>query len=320
MVLETGPATLADWRAKLDGDRSCLAGALQNFLMAYKVEEKSPATIDRLRRTVGDFIRFAKEQGFPQEATKIHPNHIRLYLVHLQERGLQPVTRNWHYRCLHMFFEWLRREGTTDKSPLDPIKPPRVPRKVVQTCTRDHIEKLLSLCPSTTFLGARDHAILLMFLGTGLRRHELASLRLQDVDLNQECVKVMGKGAKERRVYLCKPIVKALLSYMAFRKDHLDFLWVSEEGRPLESNGIRLAVYRLQKRAGIQGVRISSHTFRHTFAVNALRAGISLRHLQAIGGWANMRPLEIYLATIDAEDGMEVHRKADPLGKMGVKG
>ncbi len=319
MVLETGPATLADWRAKLDGDRSCLAGALQNFLLAYKVEEKSPATIDRLRRTVGDFICFAEKQGFPQEVTKLDPNHIRLYLVHLQERGLQAVTRNWHYRCLHMFFEWLRREGTTDKSPLDPIKPPRVPRKVVQTCTKDHIERLLSLCAPTTFLGARDRAILLMFLGTGLRRHELAGLRLQDVDLNQECVKVMGKGAKERRVYLSKLIVKALLTYMSFRKDHLDFLWVSEEGRLLESNGIRLAVYRLQKRAGIQGVRISSHTFRHTFAVNALRAGISLRHLQAIGGWANMRPLEIYLATIDAEDGMAVHRKADPLARMGVK-
>jgi len=181
MVLETGPATLADWRAKLDGDRSCLAGALQSFLLAYKVEEKSPATIDRLRRTVGDFIRFAKEQGFPHEATKLHPNHIRLYLVHLQERGLQPVTRNWHYRCLHMFFEWLRGEGITDKSPLDPVKPPRVPRKVVQTCTKDDIEKFLSLCPSTTFLGARDHAILLMFLGTGLRGHELARLWLQDV-------------------------------------------------------------------------------------------------------------------------------------------
>ncbi len=62
MVLETGPATLADWRAKLDGDRSCLAGALQNFPQAYKVEEKSPATIDRLRRTVGDFGDMDKAQ------------------------------------------------------------------------------------------------------------------------------------------------------------------------------------------------------------------------------------------------------------------
>jgi len=224
MVLETGPATLADLRPNLGRPRSLLGQAIQSFLLAYQVEGKTPKTLDRLRRTLEDFKK------------------------------------------------------------LDPIRPPKVPRKVVQVFTREHIERLLSLCPPVNLLIARNRAILLMLLGTGLRRFELARLELEDVDLAHECVKVMGKGQKERRVYLARAIIRALLGYIAFRKDNKPCLWVSEEGRPLESNGIRLAVYRLQKRAGIQGVRISSHTFRHTFAVNALRAGISLRHLQAIGG------------------------------------
>jgi len=213
-------------------------------------------------------------------------------LASLQQRGLAASTRNNRYRALHLFFRWVTDEGYLSQTPLVNISPPKVPRVLVPIFCKEHVEGLLGLCPPSTFVGARDRLLVLMLLGTGIRLEEATRLRLKDVDLTHECVKVLGKGAKERKVYLSKTILRALLRYMALRKPEPEALWLSEERRPLTRRGIQTILYKLGKRAEITGVRVSAHTFRHTFAVNFLRAGGTLRHLQEILGHANMDALE----------------------------
>src|SRR3989304_3637446 len=100
MVLGLSPATLAEVRANLEGHPACLGPAVQNLLLAYRVEGKSPKTLDRVKRTMGDFLSFTRANGLSQDIPRLQPNHIRLFLAHLQEKGLAPSSVNWSYRCL----------------------------------------------------------------------------------------------------------------------------------------------------------------------------------------------------------------------------
>ena len=124
----------------------------------------------------------------------------------------------------------------------------------------------------------------------------------------------MGKGNKERRIYLAKEAQRAIVSWIRRRTDNCESLFISRYGIPLSPNAIKQLLHDLGERAKIKGIRCSAHTFRHTFAVNFLKAGGSIRHLQEIMGHTSMKPLEVYLRTIAADDAIEIHRRIQPFG------
>ncbi|MFQ5924496.1 MAG: tyrosine-type recombinase/integrase [Dehalococcoidia bacterium] len=91
-----------------------------------------------------------------------------------------------------------------------------------------------------------------------------------------------------------------------------DSLFVARHGAPLTANAVKQLLFDLGRRYNVSGVRCSAHTFRHTFAINFLKAGGSLRHLQEIMGHTSMKPLEVYLRTVNADDAIDVHRQIRP--------
>lgn len=125
MVLGNLPAGLADWAANLDSPPALEEDHLKVFLLAYRVEEKSPRTLQWVWEAVTDFDRFLKGQQLPRESKAPKSLHIRLYLAHLQERGLALSTRYNRYRALHLFFKWLVGEGHIEKTPFANISPPQ---------------------------------------------------------------------------------------------------------------------------------------------------------------------------------------------------
>jgi len=145
-----------------------------------------------------------------------------------------------------------------------------------------------------------------------MRLSELCGLNLLNVDFNREDITVKGKGNKERRIYLDKEVQRSIVGWVRHRTDTCKALFVSRYGIPLSPNAVKQLLHDLGDRAGIKGVRCSAHTFRHTFAVNFLKAGGSIRHLQEIMGHTSMKPLEVYLRTIAADDAIEVHRQIKP--------
>lgn len=171
---------------------------------------------------------------------------------------------------------------------------------------------MLRLCPPNTLWGVRDRTITLTLLHTGIRRGELAGLSKQDIDFQRDTLTVTGKGERTRRVYVAPEAQKAILSYLRLRKDNCGSLFTTLDGRPITGNAIQCMLEDLGKHAGIKGVRVSAHTFGHTFAMNFLRAGGSLRHLQEILGHTSMEPLEVYLRTVSADDAIQVHREVRP--------
>ena len=129
-------------------------------------------------------------------------------------------------------------------------------------------------------------------------------------------VLVMGKGRRERWMPLGDAARSVLMDYIQEREKlhpYTDALWVSEQGRAIQPNGIFQILKRLGKRAGIPNLH--THQFRHSYAVNALRAGMPERVLQIVGGWKKIP--DTYFRTLGAEDAMQFHREVSPGDRLG---
>jgi len=297
--------------------RNDLAGIFQAFLLNCRVNQFSAHTIREYRLKLGQFIRFLSSLGI-KEPSAVTPNHIKLFMLKKQETCGATTISN-HCRNIRRFFNWLIEENLLDKSPMASIKPPRLPRTVIQPFKPEHICLMLSLCDDSKFLGARNRAIILTFLDTGLRLSELAYIQLKDIDFDRETIKVMGKGAKERIVRISKATQKAILKYLLMRDDGYPCLWVTEERIPITHWGIERAVIKLGKRAGINGVRCSPHTFRHTFATMALKNGAGEFQVQSLLGHSTLTMTRRYAASLNSLEAIEGHKRFSPVGVLGIK-
>jgi len=293
-----------------------LVQLLKKYLVAGKVEGKSRKTLYGYSDLIARFILFALDHEFPQRIQDLTTNDIRLFLLSLQERGLTPATVNAYYRTLNTYFAWLITEGYLEKSPLNKIKPPKVPKQVIKPFTLQDIRALLDLCSSNRLVDLRNRAIMLTFIDTGLRLFELAGIHWQQIDFDLGCIPVMGKGAKERIVRIGTNTQKALLKYLTARNDNHPCLWVTEDCKPLSQAGIQIAMKRLSQRANISDAKPGVHTYRHTAAINYLRNGGDQFTLQIMLGHSSLEMTRRYVSSLGAEDMMKVHRKASPVDNL----
>lgn len=289
-----------------------LATVAKNYLIACKVEGLSFRTVETYAMVISRYLGFAGE-------TEPTANQIRQFLLSLQEGKLSPSSVHIYYRGLKTFFNWLVAEEFIPKSPMENIRSPRVPKTIIKPFSRQDIDNLLLLCSGNRFLDLRNKAIILVFIDTGLRLSELASIQLIDVNFDHETIKVMGKGAKERVVRIGKTAQKALLRYLLTRHDDYPCLWVTEERRPMAVSAIQIAIKRMCRRAGITDARLGPHTFRHTFATSALRNGASPFEVQSLLGHSTLTMTRKYTETLRSEDAAQAHKRFSPVDNMRLK-
>jgi site-specific recombinase XerD len=180
---------------------SDLTRRLKQYLVSCKVDNKSKKTIAVYSRFVGYFIKFLIGAGIPANLPDITHNHVRIYIVSLQERLLTPETVNAYFRALHTFFNWMEGEEyiTEEKNPFNNknLHAPMVPSKHVRSYPPEVLQDILTLCgASTTFTSLRNYAIVLIFLDTGIRKEELATIKLADLYIDQGLI----RRSEERRV------------------------------------------------------------------------------------------------------------------------
>ena len=291
-----------------------LLGQLRLFLLSCKVNELSPRTIEDYGDKVGRFVTFCTSQGV-KEPDQVTPHHIRVFLLVLRER-IQASSVHDYYGCINRFFNWLVSEGILPQSPMARMKPPRVPRQVIQPFSQDDIRRMMVVLADDGARGLRNKAIILTFLDTGMRLSELAGVRLQDIDFDNGIIKVMGKGRRERFVRVGKETQKALLRYLLQRTDRQPWLWVSDTGVPIKARGIQSLIKRLGQRAGITDARCSAHTFRHSFAVSCLRNGMGEFNLQSLLGHSTLQMTRRYVQTFGVSDALSAHEKASPVDHL----
>jgi len=285
---------------------SCMEG----WLADLRIRNCSPLTLARHEQVIKRLISVIGDK----KVHKIKPDDIRLYLASRIEK-VAPSTADMERRTIHAFLNFCLEEGFIDSNPVSKMKPTHLPKKVIPLLSQDVIAKLLAACNDKTFLGARNKAIILTLLDTGVRRAELVSMTRRD--LYKEAITIHGKGAKERFIKISPRTQKAIWRYMLFRRDNLDALWLTEERRPLRVQGLRMMIRRLANRAGLDGERISAHIFRHTFATQMLRLGVDERSVQILLGHSSSAMTKRYTEQFNSEDVLRLNQ-VSPVDAMGL--
>ena len=308
----------------------------KRFLRSLKAPNRySEGYLASLETSVAMASLYAEEQGWPG-VRDITADHIEDYFAYLQGRTrwfgertyaepkkLSKGHINAQYRRLHRFFKWLVERGYADENPLIHIESPSLDEKTVPVVTEDQMRDLLTLAdpalartPAHRFRLVRDRALLYTFWDTPGRLAEIAKLRLEDLDLTDGTLLVMGKGRKERRMPIGDAARSVIWDYLQEREALMPRtrgLWVSEQGEALLPNGICQILKRLARRAGI--VNMHPRRFRHSYAINSLRAGMPEQVLKIVGGWRKIP--ETYFRTLGEEDAKEFHRQVSPGDRLG---
>ncbi len=222
-----------------------------------------------------------------------------------------------HFRTVKGLFSWLEEEGYIEENPVRRVRLPKTPRYVVKPLEEDDVRSLLRAVDPRTAAGARDLAILLLLLDTGMRLGELADMSLSDGEtaLKHGMLRVFGKGARERFVPVGATAQNAFRRYLQLHRPqaYSDRMFLSLSGRALSDEGIRQVVRRVARRAGVLGVH--PHRLRHTAAVTFLRAGGDVFVLQRILGHSTLTMTRNYVTLAEA-DIKTAHMRASPADRL----
>jgi len=289
------------------------------YLLRCQVEGKSPNTITAYRETLTLFERIAREEGFPEDVRAITPSHIYAYLGRIGSNGVSLDTRHRRHREVRFLFSWLKRMAYIEESPFAQIKNIRLPQKIVQPYTAEEIGRLLACCNPRFYWGARNRAVILILLDTGVRRTELVDLDLADLDLEAHRLRVLhGKGNKQRVVRFGTKAGEAVEDYLErFRGREPAALFLSRYGTRMSSHSVLIFLRRLGRRAGVEKVKV--HRFRHTFATWAIENEARELDVQHLLGHSTPAMVRRYSATYDAEKAARAHERFSPADRMGER-
>src|SRR5919197_305448 len=269
-----------------------LEKGLATFLNALSGKNRSAATIRAYATDISQFISFLHANNVSMHTpSDVQRLDVMEYLSDCAKRELTGIARARKLSALREYFRFLEGIGSITKSPTTGIETPKREKNTRQVLRADEYTKMLSLAGAHP----RDYAVLQVFLQTGIRVSELASLRIEDIDFIQPAITVRGKGNQEREIALEKKGVHALKSYLAIRPDSLSTrVFLNYQGEPISERGIRKLVVKYRKAAGITK-KASCHTLRLTIATYNAEKGVSPFQLQQWLGHANLNTTQIYV-------------------------
>jgi integrase/recombinase XerC len=277
----------------------------------------SPHTEAAYRRDIGAFTDWCLTDGVSQ-FDDLSNDHLRRFAAHQHRNHLAPRSIQRQLSALRTFFRFLMREGHLGKSPAVQVRAPKGMKRLPQAVDVDRMSRLLDVprTEDTTdpVLMARDRAILEMLYSSGLRLSELVGLNLTDVDLNDQTVRVLGKGNRQRIVPLGVKAVQAFRAWLVERlplvEDTETAAFVGRGGRRLGARAVQLRVGAWARRQGLD-VHMHPHLFRHSFASHLLESSHDLRGVQEMLGHANISTTQIY-THLDFQHLAKVYDEAHP--------
>ncbi len=258
---------------------------LKKFLATKRIEGIAESTLLRYAEENKKLIRFLGKPLY-----EVSTYDIRFYLSYRRENSGKKLgnrTLDGMRRCYSSFFSWLSAEGLIGRNPCAAIKQIKYRKEVKKPYSAAEMEKLRRACGNK-----RDLALLDFLYCTGCRVSEVARLNIDDIDFeNMECT-VLGKGNKERTVYLSEVAAMNLGEYLASREDGNEALFTGKGTERRGKNGIEVLLKRLGKKAGV--INVHPHRYRRTLATNLLDRGMNIQDVAVILGHADLKTTQVY--------------------------
>lgn len=254
------------------GVGGCSMDMLEEYLNAKTIEGKSPATLARYRYFL---VRMLTAIDAP--ISRITVFHLRQYMMSERNRGISDSTLNGFRSIMCSFFNWLQREALIQQNPVANLGPVRSARVVRLPYSDVEVEQLKAACKTI-----RDKAMVTFMLSTGCRVSEVVGAKRAALNFDTMSCKILGKGNKERIVYIDAVTAMYLRQYLAARTDECPQLFVSHHGEPITPCCVQVMLRRLGEATGIPNVH--PHRFRRTLATNLINRGMAIQEVAHILG------------------------------------
>ena len=223
------------------------------------------------------------------------------FLSTIFELGLSARSQARIISGIKAFYNYLIIENLSKVNPAELLESPKIGRKLPDTLSIEEIQTLIDTIDLSSMNGERNKAILETLYGCGLRVSELVNLKISNIYFDEEFIKVVGKGDKERLVPISGSALKQIDIYLNQVRNHVkiakgfeDFVFLNRSGKSLTRVMIFTIIKQLTEKAGIKKT-ISPHTFRHSFATHLVNAGADLRAVQDMLGHVSITTTEIYM-------------------------
>jgi len=274
---------------------------LKSFKDYLKLERSlSGNSIDAYLTDIDKLFQYFEYIDKPINLKEVTSNDLKLFITWINELGMLASTQARVISGLKSFFSFLLLEQIITVDPTALLESPRLSRKLPDTLNIIEINQLIDAIDASKPDGMRNKAILEVLYGCGLRVTELISLRISNVYYENEYIKVIGKGNKERIVPISSTALKFIKIYVEESRVHInikrgfeDYIFLNRGGTGLSRISVFTMIKTLALKAGIKK-SISPHTFRHSFATHLIEGGADLRAVQEMLGHSSITTTEIY--------------------------
>ena len=279
-----------DWQSAIKGFRSYLK--LEKSLSVNSIEAYS--------RDIDKLWQFLETQETKLKPEDVSLSDLRKFVKWINELGMIPSSQARILSGVKAFYRYMLMEDLIKADPSELLESPKITRKLPDTLSKIDIDKLIAAIDLSRPDGQRNKAIIEVLYSCGLRVSELTELKISNLFLDIEFVKVTGKGNKERLVPIGGPAIKALRIWlyevrvhMPVKKGEEDYVFLNRRGARLTRVFIFMLIKQLAASAGIKK-KISPHTLRHSFATHLVEGGADLRAVQEMLGHESITTTEIY--------------------------
>tara|TARA_B100000927_G_scaffold85828_1_gene69100 strand:- start:667 stop:1554 length:888 start_codon:yes stop_codon:yes gene_type:complete len=293
---------------------------LEKFIEYLRVEKNySVHTLKAYKTDLNNFQKFLVDSNFNVKIENVDYRIIRLWIVKLVNEKISNRTINRKVSSLKTFYKFLIKTNTIKSSPLIAHSPLKQPKKIQVPFSKEEINNLLDNDYfKDNYSGILKKTIIIFFYFTGVRRIELISLKLSDVDLDSSILKIYGKRNKERIIPILPKLKKAIVNYLNSKSQNVDnlklnLLFLTKDGKQLSEKFVYRTVNEYFKIVSPK-VKKAPHVLRHSFATHLINEGADINSVKELLGHSSLSSTQIYSHT-SMERIKEVFNNSHPRAK-----
>ena len=272
---------------------------LNKFLDYLKYEKRyAENTIISYKNDLNQFLKFVQDEYDLDEIGLVHHRIIRTWIVSMMQDEMKSKSMNRKISTLRSFYNYLKRQRLVTKNPMLKIVAPKIEKRLPSYVQEDKIEQLFDVIEDEDdYFNYRDRLIVEVLYSCGLRRSELIGLKDADLNLQKSCLKVLGKGNKERLIPISDKLINRIIHYQSLRESVFSikekYLFLTNSGKKLYPKMVYNIVTKYLSTI-TTAKKKSPHVLRHSFATHLMNHGAELNAVKELLGHANLSATQIY--------------------------